>query len=150
MHSSLYAPPKLQKCPQFSLNSHRFLKKKKKSFVPGMPVLSFRGLLPCTYLPISSLLPCSQPPASCPSSLEHQLESCHSQPFPCSGPLPPPLTMPIGASALVSQETVGWEEGKSELRTYECIMLNILEMDGPGASPCWGSQIVLRLQKGHY
>lgn len=59
--------------------------------------------------------------------------------------------MPIEASTLVSQETVGWSEGKSEeLKTYECIILDILEMGGPGASPCWGSQIVLGLQKGHY
>ena len=50
--------------------------------------------------------------------------------------------MAIGTSpkaslkALVRQEVLGWSEGKSErTRDSEHIMLDLLEVDGPGASP---------------
>lgn len=56
------------------------------------------------------------------------------RPLSCPLPMKPPLSMPRRTS--VNQETVGGVKGSlKELQTYECIRLNFLEMDGPGASP---------------
>lgn len=143
MRSSLHGPPK----SEMSAGLTEFSSLPQEEVFPGSRNACSLLRRPSSLHTPDHLFPATLLPAPC---LLSQLENCHSQAFACSGPRPPPLTMPIGALALVSQETAGWREGKSELRTYECIMLNILEMDGPSASPSWGSKIVLGLQKSHY